>query len=159
MVTFTNLSTSTQAITRAVWSYGDGVISTTLALTHTHAYTRAGVYTVALSVSDGVLTDTLSRTNYITAGASGSTTRVINYTYDDLYRLTGADYSTGESFAYAYDPVGNRTVQTRTLTSTTVISYVYDAANRSGQTHLSATLCKSVILSGTQWSEESLMTW
>ncbi len=28
-------------------------------LTHTHIYTQAGVYTVALSVSDGVLTDTL----------------------------------------------------------------------------------------------------
>jgi PKD repeat protein len=116
-VTFTNLSTPTQAITRAVWSYGDGVISTTLALTHTHAYTRAGVYTVTLSVSDGVVTDTLTRTNYITAGTSGYTTtaRVITYLYDDLYRLTGADYSTpaagagqaGESFAYAYDPVGN----------------------------------------------------
>ncbi len=58
-VTFTNLSMPTQAITRAVWSYGDGVISSTLAATHTHVYTQAGVYTVALSVSDGVLTDTL----------------------------------------------------------------------------------------------------
>jgi YD repeat-containing protein len=108
-VTFTNLSTPTQAITRAVWSYGDGVISSTLALTHTHTYTQAGVYTVALSVSDGVVTDTLTRTNYITAGTSGYTTtaRVITYLYDDLYRLTGADYSTGEAFAYAYDPVGN----------------------------------------------------
>jgi YD repeat-containing protein len=108
-VTFTNLSTPTQAITRAVWSYGDGVTGTTSALTHTHAYTQAGVYTVALSVSDGVVTDTLTRTAYITAGTSGYTTtaRVITYVYDDLYRLTGADYSTGESFAYAYDPVGN----------------------------------------------------
>jgi YD repeat-containing protein len=51
-----------------------------------------------------------------------STTRVITYTYDHLYRLTGADYSTGETFAYAYDAVGNRTVHTRTITSTTVTS-------------------------------------
>ncbi len=73
----------------------------------------------------------MTRTAYITAGSvSSATTRVITYTYDYLYRLTGANYSTGESFAYAYDPVGNRTAQTRTLTSTTVISYVYDAANR-----------------------------
>jgi len=107
-VTFTNLATPTQSITRAVWSYGDGVISSTLAATHTHAYTQAGVYTVTLSVNDGVLTDTLTRTAYITAGSvSSATTRVITYLYDDLYRLTGADYSSGESFAYAYDPVGN----------------------------------------------------
>jgi hypothetical protein len=60
-VTFTNLSTPSQSITRAVWSYGDGVISSTLAASHTHAYTQAGVYTVTLSVSDGVLTDTCGR--------------------------------------------------------------------------------------------------
>jgi YD repeat-containing protein len=69
------------------------------------------------------------------------TTRVITYTYDHLYRLTGADYSTGEQFQYAYDGVGNpvstslrgtncRTVQTQTLTSTTVTTYTYDHANR-----------------------------
>jgi hypothetical protein len=62
--------------------------------------------------------------------------------------LTGADYSTpaagagqaGEAFAYAYDPsaipsrfargTNCRTAQTRTLTSTTVTNYIYDAANR-----------------------------
>jgi RHS repeat-associated protein len=132
-VTFTNLSTPTQVITSALWAYGDGVISNTLALTHTHTYTQGGVYTVTLSVSDGVVTDTLTRTNYITATGGTvytTTTHVITYTYDKLYRLTGADYSTGESFAYTYDPVGNRTVHTRTLTSTTVITYAYDAANR-----------------------------
>jgi hypothetical protein len=58
-----------------------------------------------------------------------TTTRVITYTYDKLYRLTDADYSSGEAFTYGYDPVGNRTIQTRTLTSTTVITYAYDAAN------------------------------
>ncbi|MEJ2556525.1 MAG: hypothetical protein P8186_09905 [Anaerolineae bacterium] len=82
-------------------------------------YTQAGVYT--LSVSDGVVTDTLTRTNYITATGGTvytTTTRVITYTYecaaslkrserDKLYRLTDADYSSGESFAYGYDPVGN----------------------------------------------------
>jgi RHS repeat-associated protein/uncharacterized repeat protein (TIGR01451 family) len=67
-VTFTNLSTPTNVITSALWAYGDGVTSTTSALTHTHTYTQAGVYSVSLSVSDGVVTDTLTRTNYITAG-------------------------------------------------------------------------------------------
>jgi hypothetical protein len=96
---------------------------------------------VTLSVSDGVVTDTLTRTNYLTVSAGigyTTTTRVITYTYDPLYRLTGADYrstgltagSSGEAFSYAYDAVGNRTEQTRLLTSTTVMTYHYDHANR-----------------------------
>jgi RHS repeat-associated protein len=54
-------------------------------------------------------------------------TRTIVYTYDNLYRLTNATYSTGEVFTYTYDPAGNRKTQT-TLAGTTV--YTYDAANR-----------------------------
>jgi len=48
-------------------------------------------------------------------------------TYDSLNRLTGADYSTGEQFEYAYDEVGNRTAMTDTAG---VHTYTYDAANR-----------------------------
>jgi len=51
----------------------------------------------------------------------------ITYTYDRLYRLTAADYSTGPYFHYTYDGVGNRLTQA-TLTNTTV--YTYDIANR-----------------------------
>jgi YD repeat-containing protein len=69
--------------------------------------------------------------------------RVITYTYDPLYRLVKADYSTGELFEYAYDSVGNRTRYTETtpalararsagasVTATNVTTYAYDAANR-----------------------------
>jgi YD repeat-containing protein len=61
-----------------------------------------------------------------------SLTRVITYTYDPLGRLTGAEYSTGEFFAYAYDAVGNRTAYTATtpLSGTLVTTYTYDAARR-----------------------------
>ena len=57
---------------------------------------------------------------------------VINYTYDPVQRLSGANYSGAYTYAfgYAYDAVGNRTTQTRTLTSTQVIAYRYDNANR-----------------------------
>ena len=56
----------------------------------------------------------------------------ITYTYDPLHRLTCADYSTGESFAYVYDAVGNRTVLTETIPAngTRTTQYEYDAANR-----------------------------
>ncbi len=64
------------------------------------------------------------------AGVTETTT--INYSYDPLYRVTGASY-TGtltNTFGYSYDAVGNRTVQTQTITSTLVTNYSYDIANR-----------------------------
>jgi RHS repeat-associated protein len=54
-------------------------------------------------------------------------TRVIDYSYDPLYRLTGADYDDGTFFHYTYDAVGNRITQA-TLAGTN--NYVYDIANR-----------------------------
>jgi YD repeat-containing protein len=56
-----------------------------------------------------------------------SVSRSIAYSYDDLYRLTGATYSTGQNFAYTYDAVGNRTGMTGTPGTH---SYTYDAAHR-----------------------------
>jgi RHS repeat-associated protein len=127
-VTFSDQSSG--AVDSLHWDYGDGATSTTSALTHTHPYTQLGTYTVTLTVNGLGGTDAQTATIRVVSQTYTTITRVIIYTYDKLYRLTGADYSSGEAFAYAYDPVGNRTVQTRTLTSTTVITYVYDAANR-----------------------------
>lgn len=63
-------------------------------------------------------------------------TRVISYTYDPLYRLNQAAYSSGECFQYAYDKVGNRVTMTTTVGTT---AYQYDNANRltnaNGQTY------------------------
>ena len=53
--------------------------------------------------------------------------RNISYTYDPLYRLTGADYSDGSYFHYTYDAVGNRLTEV-TVSGTT--AYTYDSANR-----------------------------
>jgi YD repeat-containing protein len=39
-------------------------------------------------------------------------THTIVYTYDGLYRLTGAGYSSGEQFQYTYDAAGNMTALT-----------------------------------------------
>jgi RHS repeat-associated protein len=61
-------------------------------------------------------------------GASLPTThRVITYTYDSLYRLITATYSSGEFYHYTYDAVGNRQSLT---THEDVINCQYDAANR-----------------------------
>ncbi len=55
-------------------------------------------------------------------------TAVTTYTYDSLYRLTAADYETGQYFHYTYDEVGNRLSQE--LTGGPVTTYTYDVANR-----------------------------
>ncbi len=55
------------------------------------------------------------------------TETIIHYDYDPLYRLTNADYSTGETYEYTYDPVGNRLQQ---IIDGDTTSYLYDDANR-----------------------------
>ncbi len=60
-------------------------------------------------------------------GGTVETDVTIDYTYDPLYRLTAADYSTGEFFHYTYDAVGNRLTQG---TEVGTNSYTYDIANR-----------------------------
>jgi YD repeat-containing protein len=90
---------------------------------------------VILTATAGSESDVETKTDYVTVSAAvGSelVTRTIAYTYDSLYRLTKADYSTGESFAHVYDAVGNRTTMTSTTppSGTVVTTYTYDAANR-----------------------------
>jgi len=62
----------------------------------------------------------------------GGVTREIGYSYDVLSRLTAADYSTGEVFAYRYDAAGNRVAMTSTtpLSGTVITAYTCDAAHR-----------------------------
>jgi PKD repeat protein len=64
-VTFVNNSANA---TTYLWDFGDGapsIINYQLSITHT--YTQAGIFTITLAASDGVVTDTLSRAGYIRA--------------------------------------------------------------------------------------------
>ncbi len=115
----------------------------------------SGLYTVSLWMrEDGLRIDRLLLTTDTTfiptdfgplesartvAGTPPPTTlltRTIVYTYDNLYRLTNADYSThstgsgqaSESYAYEYDEVGNRLQQIINNQAPNI--YVYDDANR-----------------------------
>ncbi len=55
----------------------------------------------------------------------------IDYVYDPLYRLTAADYSTGEYYHYTYDAVGNRlTEESKVKGLPSAVDYAYDEANR-----------------------------
>ena len=126
-VTFTNVTTG--EVTDYLWVFGNGMTDT---ITHpVHVYTTTGVYTVSLTASGPGGTDTLTRTNYVTATAPEVVeTRVITYTYDPLYRLTAAEYSTGESFVYDYDAVGNVTLASEHITTTRTTIYTYNAASQ-----------------------------
>src|SRR5258706_5559136 len=60
-----------------------------------------------------------------------NTTTTIDYAYDPLYRLTSADYSTGDFYHYTYDEVGNRLSQQSMVNgSSSSVNYTYDNANR-----------------------------
>ena len=105
------------------------LIATSVVTHPTHVYTATGVYSVSLTATGPGGSDTLTRTNYITvsSGIVTITYRVITYTYDSLYRLISATYSSGEYYHYTYDAVGNRQSLT---THEDVVNYQYDAANR-----------------------------
>jgi RHS repeat-associated protein len=60
-------------------------------------------------------------------GHAVTSSRTISYTYDNLYRLTGASYNDGATFTYTYDATGNRLTEVVNGVST---AYVYDNANR-----------------------------
>jgi PKD repeat protein len=62
-VTFTDASTG--SITSRTWTFGDGGTST--AANPSHTYAAAGTYTVSLTVTGPGGSNTLTRTNYVTA--------------------------------------------------------------------------------------------
>jgi len=86
----------------------------------THTYDLAGRLTSLLHARGTTVLahyaytlDATGNRTHVTETVSG-VTRVISYTYNPLNYLTAADYSTGETYAYQYDPVGNREVMTVT---------------------------------------------
>ena len=116
----TSTSWFSPCIIACLWNFGDGVTDTIT--DPVHVYTSTGVFSVALTAFTDSQQATITKTNYITSSESVPLTSVvttsIDYTYDPLYRLVEADYSSGEQFAYAYDAVGTAPFQTRTITST-----------------------------------------
>jgi RHS repeat-associated protein len=63
-------------------------------------------------------------------GATTTTSRTETYAYDALSRLTSVSYGDGESQAYSFDTMGNRTSKTDSGGSGSGATYTFDAANR-----------------------------
>ena len=64
-------------------------------------------------------------------GGTAEITTTIDCTYDPLYILTSEDYSTGDSYQYAYESVGNRLTQESLVYDlSSTVNYNYDIANR-----------------------------
>jgi len=129
-VQFTDTSTPDGVADEWYWSFGDS--GTSSQENPIYTYTAAGLYTVTQRVTDTATGEwnVLTHTDLISVTGPELITTTITYTYDSLYRLTEADYSSGENFQYVYDAVGNRTSYTATITSTQNTTYSYDAANR-----------------------------
>jgi hypothetical protein len=84
-------------------------------------------------------TDTVTPTSTTTATSTATHTAIpippepvtIDYVYDPLYRLTEANYSTGDYYHYTYDSVGNRlTEESKVDGLLSTVDYIYDDANR-----------------------------
>ncbi len=59
--------TDLDGIDTCSWTYGDGQTSTVCTQDHDHTYQNPGIYTVSLSVSGYSGSDSLTRTNYVSA--------------------------------------------------------------------------------------------
>jgi PKD repeat protein len=72
-VTFSDLSTGSPTSWR--WNFGDGIESSTRSATHT--YTKAGKYTVKLTVKNPSGSNTATKTGYITVNAGSTTVKPV----------------------------------------------------------------------------------
>ncbi|RLD61457.1 MAG: hypothetical protein DRJ01_07890 [Bacteroidetes bacterium] len=103
-IQFTDQSTNTP--TSWSWDFGDGGISTEQ--NPTYAYNTAGTYTVSLEVTNDNGSDTLTKIDYITVNASGSSAPVAEFTANQTIINQGesisfTDQSTNTPTSWSWD--------------------------------------------------------
>ncbi|MDP2795938.1 MAG: PKD domain-containing protein [Methanoregula sp.] len=114
-VQFTDASTG--PVTSWSWTFGDGSTSTVQSPLYT--YPDAGTYSVSLTVSNGTGTNTLTRTNYITATVLAPAPTVTARSNATLYRgWPGYELITGTGFVSGATSILNTTTGA-SITSTT----------------------------------------
>ncbi|MEW5956352.1 MAG: PKD domain-containing protein [Chloroflexota bacterium] len=133
------------------WDFGDGSppVSNDIA-TATHSYSQGGVYTVSLTVSDGNVTDTLTRPAYLTvygAGERVTAGQQVLYTFEEgsgvtVHDVSGVgaplDLTLADPANAAWVPGGLVLSASTVLSSATAAGKVIDAARASNELSLEA---------------------
>ena len=128
-VTFTNFNAS---VTAAAWDFGDGVTTNTTALVVAHKYTVQGIYSVTLTATDGVGTETMTRNNYVTVFAPAVPSFVFSagpYIAPVTVNFTNTSLNALYSKWSLYDKSGNMATSNRLVgVSGQTTSYTYTNA-------------------------------
>jgi uncharacterized repeat protein (TIGR01451 family) len=140
LVEFTNNSLYGEAF---IWDYGDGITSTTAALTHTHLYTSPGLYQVSLTAVNAYGSHTQTYTGYIgvyeapVASFDGSPTQgvaplQVSFNNSSINATTYQwDFGNGQTATTANPTVWYNAAGVYTITLTAANPVASDAMTRS----------------------------
>ena len=141
-ITFSDISTSSP--TSWTWDFGDGNSSTLQNPTHT--YSSAGTYNVSLTISDGTITDTETKTAFIAVGSTVNTLE--NITACDNYSWNGTTYSiSGNYIDTLQTSIGCDSIVTLVLT-----------INNGTSSQENITACNNYSWNGTTYSQSGTYT-
>ncbi len=91
-------------VTQWIWNYGDGTLQTYTATPFTHTYTNAGLYTIALKVTDSYgCVDSISKPNFFTAAKPIAQFGLNDSLICPGVTVTPAQQSTGINLNYAWN--------------------------------------------------------
>jgi len=142
VVTFNDASAGNP--TSWIWDFGDGNSSSLQNPTHT--YSSAGTYNVSLIVSDGTITDTETKTGFITVGSSVNSQEII--VSCDNFNWNGKNYSVSGNYI--------DTLQT-SIGCDSIVTLVLTINNGSSSQENIAT-CNNYIWNGTNYSQSGTYT-
>ena len=141
-ITFSEISTSSP--TSWTCDFGDGNSSTLQNPTHT--YSSAGTYNVSLTISDGTITDTETKTAFIAVGSTVNTLE--NITACDNYSWNGTTYSiSGNYIDTLQTSIGCDSIVTLVLT-----------INNGTSSQENITACNNYSWNGTTYSQSGTYT-
>jgi len=141
-ITFSDISTGYP--TSWTWDFGDGNSSTLQNPTHT--YSSAGTYNVSLTISDGTITDTETKTAFIAVGSTVNTLE--NITACDNYSWNGTTYSiSGNYIDTLQTSIGCDSIVTLNL-----------IINSNGNSQENITACNNYSWNGTTYSQSGTYT-
>ena len=141
-ITFNDISTGSP--TSWTWDFGDGNSSTLQNPTHT--YSSDGTYNVSLTISDGTITETETKTAFIAVGSTVNTQE--NITACNNYSWNGTTYSiSGNYIDTLQTSIGCDSIVTLNL-----------IINGSGNSQENITACNNYSWNGTTYSQSGTYT-